>query len=229
MREIRTLMSEIPEEERPRERLLAHGGGSLSEAELVAVLLRTGRMGTPVMDLARQLLEESGGLSGLQAARPGLLRRGGIGGAKAACLLAALEIGRRLARSEFSERDPMTRPAEVASYLHLRYGGTDQEVMGALYLDVKNRLLVEREVFRGTLWKASVEPRAILKAGLLADAAGMVIFHTHPSGDPTPSLEDLMFTRRLADAGDLVGVKLLDHLIVGGRSRWISLKESRPW
>jgi len=102
-------------------------------------------------------------------------------------------------------------------------------VMGALFLDTKNRLLGEREIFRGTLSRVSVEPRPVLKQGLLFDAAGVLLFHTHPSGDPSPSAEDLLFTRRMAQAGDLMGMRLVDHLVVGGTGRWVSLKQRRAW
>lgn len=127
------------------------------------------------------------------------------------------------------ERAVMGAPAAVASYLALRYGVNDQEVMGALYVDTRNRLLKEVELYRGTVNRCAVEPRLILKGGLLAGACGMVVFHTHPSGDPSPSLEDIAFTRRLAEAGDLVGVKLIDHMVLGGVGRWVSLRERGAW
>jgi DNA repair protein RadC len=117
----------------------------------------------------------------------------------------------------------------VATYLALRYCGLDQEVMGALFLDTKNHLLAEREIFRGTLSRTAVEPRAVIKQGLLCDAAGLLLFHTHPSGDPSPSAEDLLFTRRMVEAGDLMGIRLVDHLVVGGAGRWVSLRERRAW
>jgi DNA repair protein RadC len=124
----------------------------------------------------------------------------------------------------------MSRPAEVVSYLTLRYSRHDQEVMGALFLDIRHRLLEEAEIFVGTLSRAAVEPRQILRQALLNRAAGVVLFHTHPSGDPSPSLEDLAFTRRLAQAGETVGVRLVDHLVLGsGTGRWVSLKERGAW
>lgn len=219
------LIRELPESERPRERLLKQGSDALSDAELVAVLLRTGRVGASAVQMATELLQETGGLSGLVALTPQLLRRRGLGPAKAATLLASLEIASRVARDQVLEREPMARPAEVARYLALRYCERDQEVMGALFLDVRNRLLGEKELFRGTLDKAIVEPREILKESLLRGAAAVVVFHTHPSGDPTPSQEDLLFTRHLKDAGAIVGVRLADHLILGRSGRWVSLRE----
>ena len=122
----------------------------------------------------------------------------------------------------------MTRPEDVARYLCLRYGRNDQEVVGALYLDTRNRLIREREVFRGTLNRAAVEPRGVLKEAVLQGAAGVVLFHTHPSGDPSPSREDLLFSRQLYLAGEALGIPLLDHLIIGSPQRWTSLRE-RGW
>ncbi|MGH9361869.1 MAG: RadC family protein [Thermoanaerobaculia bacterium] len=220
-----SLIGELPETERPRERLLAYGSHALSDAELLAILLRSGRPGCSAVQLAVELLREAEGLAGIPAMTQHVLRRHYLGPAKIATLFAALELGRRFARQQLPEREPMTRPAEVVRYLALRYAVRDQEVVGALFLDGRNRLLADRELFRGTLTRAAVEPREILKESLLRGAAGMLLFHTHPSGDPSPSTEDLLFTRRLAEAGELVGVRLVDHLIVGGGGRWVSLHE----
>jgi DNA repair protein RadC len=223
------LIEEIPEDERPRERLVALGSGALSDAELVAVLLRIGYEGVSALKLSGELLREHGGLSGLLGANPATLRRRGLGTAKAASLLAAVEIGRRLAREQLPAREPLRRPAEVARYLVLQYQQRDQEVMGALFLDVRHRLIGDQEVFRGTLHRAAVEPRGILKECLLRGAAGVVLFHTHPSGDPTPSSEDVLFTRRMAEAAAVVGIELVDHLVLGATGRWVSLRERAPW
>lgn len=126
------------------------------------------------------------------------------------------------------ERQILGAPAAVASYLALRYSA-GQEIMGALYLDTRNRLIAERELYRGTVNRCAVEPRQILADGLILGACGMVLFHTHPSGDPSPSPEDLAFTRRVAEGGELVGVRLVDHLIIGGVGRWVSLRERGAW
>jgi DNA repair protein RadC len=216
------MIRDLPRSERPRERLLATGPEALSEAELLAVLLRAGHQGTSVLAVATGLLAEHGGLAGLAGTDPRRLLRHGL-------VAAAVEIGRRLARVEICRRDLLNRPATVASYVHMRYGECGQEVMGALYLDVRNRLLREREIFRGTLHRAVADPREILKEGLLRDAAGLVLFHTHPSGDPAPSAEDLLFTKRIARAGELVGLRLIDHLIVGRGGEWTSLRERGGW
>jgi DNA repair protein RadC len=224
------LIRELRGEDRPRERLLRHGSTALSDTELVAVLLRVGARGISVLELAAEVLRDSGGLGGLLGITPNALRRRGVGSAKAAGVLAAVELGRRLARGEaLPERQPLRAPAEVARFLALRYQRRDQEIMGALFLDGRHRLMGEREVFRGTIDRAAVEPRQILKECLLCDASGVVLFHTHPSGDPSPSAEDILFTRRMAAAGELLGVHLIDHLVLGTGGRWVSLRQEAPW
>ena len=223
------MIRELPQGERPRERLLQHGGSSLSDSELLAVLLRTGRVGVSALQMAMDVLRENGGLAGLLTSTPHSLRRSGLGAAKAAALLAAVEVGRRLAREQLLDHEPLTRPVDVARYLAIRYQTCDQEVMGALFLDARNRLLGEREMFRGTISRISVEPREILRECLQRGAAAIYLFHTHPSGDPSPSAEDLLFTRRMAEAAEIVGLRLADHVVVGHRGRWVSLKEKSAW
>ncbi len=223
------LIRQLVPQERPRERLLEWGGKSLTDVELLAVLLRTGCPGVSVVELARGLLLEVGSLAALRDATCETLRRRGLGAAKAATLLAAVEVGRRMAKAEVPERQLMEHPAEVARYLILRYGRFDQEMLGAMFLDTRNRLIRDREFFRGTLHRAAVEPRAVLKEGLLCNAANFLLFHTHPSGDPSPSGEDFTFTRRMAQAGELVGIHLLDHMVLGGAGRWVSLRDRGAW
>lgn len=229
-----TTLREVPSEERPRERLLAHGAGVLSDSELIAILLRTGHRGCSVLDLARDLLYDEGrGLGGLPALAllvehdlPSL-RRKGLGDAKAATVLAAVELARRLAKAQLPERKPLGNVAAVARYLNLRYARLDQEAMGAIYLDVRSRIISEREHFVGGLDRTSVEPRAVLKEALRLGATAVVIFHNHPSGDPEPSPEDVAFTRRLSRAATAVGIDLVDHLVLAGGRRWVSLRERR--
>ncbi len=156
-----------------------------------------------------------------------LLRQRGVGDVKAATLLAAVELGQRLARARVVDREILSHPAAIANYVSLRYVSDDQEILGALYLDVRNRLIAESDIFRGTLSRAAVEPRAIMKQALLHSASGIILFHTHPSGDPAPSPEDLAFTRRMASAGELLGIRLLDHMIIGDSGRWVSLSPPR--
>jgi DNA repair protein RadC len=213
----------LSDDQHPRHRLLHNGPASLSNAELLAVLFRTGRPGTSALDSAHDALRQIGGLIGLIHADESLQLVEGIGQGKASTLLAAIELGRRLTKVRFDESEVLNEPSLVAHYLSLRYNKLDQEVMGALYLNARNHLIAEREVFRGTLSRMAVEPRVILKEALLRSACSMILFHTHPSGDPNPSMEDLDFTRRMHDAGKLLNIRLLDHLILGANGRWVSL------
>jgi DNA repair protein RadC len=219
----------LPVEDRPRERLLRAGAAALSDPELLAVLLRSGHKGRPVMAMARDLLA---GEEGLRALLHGDVERLGrehrLGAAAIASLLAAVELGRRLARQELPV-DLLDQPERVAHYLHLRYGHVDQEVMGALFVDVRSRLVGEMEAFRGTMVRMAVEPRPILREALRKGAFGFILFHTHPSGDPTPSLEDVAFTDRMREASSAIGVRLVDHLILGAAGRWLSLQRRSPW
>ena len=226
---VSTLIRDLPSAERPRERLLSRGPSSLEDAELLAVILRTGTATTPVLEMARNVLLEAGGISGLMRTDVQTLRVDGIGAARTACLAATLEVARRAARSQLPLENPLRDAAAVARYLDLRFATHDQEVMGAIFLDCRNRVVGEAEIFRGTLNRATVEPRPILRRGLLLSAAGILLFHTHPSGDPTPSAEDLAFTRRMAAAGEVVGVPLVDHLVVASHGRWRSLRERGAW
>jgi len=222
-------LREVPVESRPREKILQQGARTLTDMELLAVLLRSGRPGFSALDMAERLLRECKGLAGLVGTNHRSLHVRSLGQARSATLLACLELGRRVARAEVPDREPMTHPAAVARYLSLQFAAPGQEVMGALYLDSRNRLLGDQEVYRGTLNRAAVEPRAVLKEGLLRDAAGFVLFHTHPSGDPSPSAEDLAFTRRIAQSGELLGVRLVDHLILGSGDTWVSLRQRGGW
>jgi DNA repair protein RadC len=186
-------------------------------------LFRTGHPGSSALDSAQDLLRQIGGLIGLMNADESVQLLRGVGRGKASTLLAAVELGRRLAKARFHERDVLNEPAIVADYLALRYSTLDQEILGALYLNARNHLIAEREVYRGTLSRMVVEPRVIIKEALLRSACSMILFHTHPSGDPNPSMEDLEFTRRMLEAGKLLNIRLLDHLILGAHGRWVSL------
>jgi DNA repair protein RadC len=201
----------------------------LSDAELLGVLLAGGHVQEESTGLAQALLGALGGLSSLPGASGAMLRHGGLHDAQAAALLTACELASRLARQQIPRRRPLAQLDRLALYLMLRYQQRDQEVMGALFLDIRHGLLGDQEIFRGTLCRAEVEPREILKECLLRGAAGVVVFHTHPSGDPTPSDADLQFTRRMAYAATLVGVELVDHLVLGAIGFWVSLKERGGW
>lgn len=174
---------------------------------------------------AAQILAACRGLAGLPTAEPAGMVGEGVGADEAAALLAALEIGRRIAEQEILHFNPLEKLPSVVAYLALRYQRRTQEVMGALFLNRHDQLLHHRVFYRGTLSRASVEPRAILEEALLKKTPSVIMFHTHPSGDPSPSLEDIVFTRRMARAGEIMGVKLLDHLVIAGVQRWESLRK----
>lgn len=210
----------------PRERLLDSGASTLSDGELLAVLLGTGSREMGVEELGERLLQSAGGLQGLRTACPRSVTRKGVGPAKACRVLAAVELATRLAFADLPKRMCFDRPEACARYLLLRYARRDQEVMGAVFVNVRNEAVHECELYRGTLRRAAVEPRGILREALAVGAAGVLLFHTHPSGDPSPSVEDLAFTERLEKAGRVVGIHLLDHLILGGPDRWTSLRRT---
>jgi len=217
------LIADLPVEDRPRERLGKHGPSTLSDAELVAILLGSGARGKSALIVARELL--AGGLRELSRMEwaPGH-RIGGVGFAKYARIAAALEIGRRIAAHLDGERDPIRDPESIARPLIARYSHHVQERLGAVFLDSKNRIIREREIYVGTLNSTTVSTRDVLRYALQENAASIIIFHNHPSGDPSPSAEDLVFTRKMVEAARLLGVELLDHLILG-TNRYVSLKQ----
>lgn len=218
---------DLPSEDRPRERLARLGPSALSNEELLALLLGCGTRGVSALDHARQILARRGGLPGLASLSGAELRtEKGIKGARGSVIEAALEIGRRLAQGALSGRDLFNEPSLVKDYLRRARGDGTQERTGALYLNARNRLLRDDpEIYRGTLDRAVVEPREILKRALLSNAAGVILYHNHPSGDPTPSREDREFTRRLAGAAESIGLRLLDHIVVG-REGCVSFREA---
>ncbi len=206
-----------PEDERPRERLLAHGPQALSDAELIALFLRTGTAGRTALDLGREALARFGGLSGLLAAAPAdLTSIPGLGPAKSAQLQAVLELARRSLREEVRRDTVLGSPAAVRDYLRLTLARREHEVFMALFLDAQNRLLVAEELFRGTLTQTSVYPREVVKRALALNAAGVILAHNHPSGVAEPSRSDEMLTASLRQALAMVDVRVLDHLIVAG-------------
>lgn len=217
------MIADLPLEERPRERLARHGPDSLSDAELLAILIGSGVRGRSAIHVARDLLK--GGLRAMSQREWGQSSSpSGIGPAKAARIAAALELGRRLAAHVEIDSPAIRDPESIARPLIARYSHYVQERLGALYLDSKNRVLREREIYVGTLNSTTVSTRDVLRYALEDHAASIIIFHNHPSGDPAPSAEDLLFTRRMVEAGRLMGVEVLDHLILGA-NRFVSLKQ----
>jgi DNA repair protein RadC len=209
----------------PRERLGALGAEALSEAELIALLLRTGGAGRGVLALATSLLERHQGLAGLAATEAAELAcMPGIGRAKSAALTAALELGRRLAARRLRPGDPVRGPADVFRHFHARLRHAHHERFLVVLLDGRHRMLREVMISQGTLTASLVHPREVFRPALREAAAAVVLVHNHPSGDPTPSTEDREITVRLADAGLLLGVPVLDHVVVAERG-WASLCE----
>jgi DNA repair protein RadC len=215
------------------DRLIQHGPESLTDAELLALLLRqrsgrrqetTAEMATEkTAETAAELLAAAGGVDRLIKTETGVLCARGLPETAAATLAAARELVQRALLADAS-RAPLGHPAKVVRYVLARHGTPDQEVFGALYLDSRHCLIAERVLFRGTLGCSAVEPRQILRGAVHHQATGLVVWHTHPSTNLTPSVDDVRFTRRLAAACELVGVRLVDHLIVGGVGRWRSIK-----
>ncbi len=203
--------------ELPRERLARHGVHALAEAELLALVLRTGSRGMSAPQLARQLLERFGSLAGLvRAGDAELLATPGLGRAKLGSLRAALELGARLARSELAPGTRLAGPDQVHRHLAPRLRPLRQELFLALLVDSRQRLIAEVEVSRGSLNQSLVHPREVFAPALRESAAAILLAHNHPSGDAEPSPEDHEVTRRLVRAGELLGVQVLDHLVIGG-------------
>jgi DNA repair protein RadC len=215
-------IADMPLDEQPRGRLARHGVETLSDAELVSVVLTASR-GRSTLDIARSVLSD--GLIAL-ARRDwrSYARATGVGEANATKIAASLELGRRCVVRETPLGDPVRDPDALATSLLARYSHHVQERLGAIYLDAKNRLIREREIYVGTLNSATVSTRDILRFALDDHAASVIVFHNHPSGDPAPSAEDLVFTRKLTEAGKLLGVDVVDHLIIG-TARYVSLKQ----
>jgi DNA repair protein RadC len=216
---------DFPEGERPRERLQFYGPGALSNAELLAILLRVGSPGENVVTLSTRLLRDFGGLAGLDKAGFGDLKQvRGISTAKIAQLKAALELGRRLLISSPDARPQITCPTDAANLLMLEMGSLEQEHLRTILLDTKNRVLESPTVYQGNVNSSIIRISELFRQAIRANATALIVAHNHPSGDPTPSPEDIQVTRSIVEAGNLLGVEVLDHLIIG-HQRFVSLKE----
>ncbi|MEW6567562.1 MAG: DNA repair protein RadC [Chloroflexota bacterium] len=223
-RRIRHRIADLVPSERPRERLAQGGADALSAAELIAILLRTGVEGMNARELAEGLLVEAGGLRGLERMSYDVLRaKRGVGPAKAAQILAAFALGRKLAQEERAQPASITSPEQAAELLLAEMSPLEQESLRALLLDTRNRLIRLVEVYRGSLNSSLVRVGEVFREAVRANAAALIIAHNHPSGDPTPSPEDVAVTRAFVEAGRLLDIEVLDHLIIAGR-RHVSLK-----
>ncbi|HEV7929142.1 MAG TPA: DNA repair protein RadC [Nitrosospira sp.] len=210
-------ISDWPESERPREKLLKNGAANLSDAELLAIFLRTGIAGKSAVDLARDLLTAFNGLIGLFSAdQAAFCAVPGMGPAKYAQLQAVLEMARRALEEKMKSGDAMSSPQSVRDYLRLTLQGKKHEIFVGIFLDAQNRTIAAEELFKGTLTQTSVYPREVVKRALHHNAAAMIFAHNHPSGFAEPSRADEMLTQSLKQALALVDVNVLDHFIVGG-------------
>lgn len=205
-----------PEQDRPREKLLARGPSALSDSELLAILLRTGIPGQSAVEMARSLVDRFGGLNGLLSAPfEQIMALPGLKQAKVAQFQAVVEIARRVLAEELKSRDVLTSPERVKAFLRLSLQHLDREVFVAIYLDAQNRVLVVEELFRGTLTQTSVYPREVVKGALMRNAAAVIFAHNHPSGVAEPSHADQALTRALRSALALVDISVLDHMVIG--------------
>jgi DNA repair protein RadC len=208
-------LKDWPEAERPRERLLRQGADALSDAQLLGIILRTGTGGRTAVDVGRDLLEQFGGLNGIaQAGINELTTVPGIGSAKAAEIKAAIELGRRHLKPTMAGAS-FCASKDVADFYQPRLRDARKEEFRCVLLDTKNRLIREETVSTGSLTASLVHPRETFKSAVRESAAAVIFVHNHPSGDTKPSQEDILLTRRLVQAGDLLGIKVLDHVIVG--------------
>lgn len=210
-----TRIADLPADARPREKLLARGPHALADAELVAIVLRTGVRGQSAIDLAAALLDRFGGLHGLLNAPADDLRKvKGLGAAKFAEIAAVLELARRTLSEQMTQQPLLDSPAAVRDYLRLWLGAQPMEIFAALFLDAQHQLIAAEELSRGTLAHTSVYPREVVKAALRRNAGALILAHNHPSGMAEPSAADRTLTQALQSALALVDVRVLDHLVV---------------
>jgi len=216
-------ITDWPTDERPREKLLARGPESLSDAELLAIFLRTGQQGMTAVDLARTQLAAGGGLRALLDAGPERMARlPGMGSARRALVLAALELGRRYLAEPLERGVPLDNPDKAGQLLTARLRGLPYEVFACLFLDNKHRLIAFEQLFQGTIDAAAVYPREVVRRAMEHNAAAVILAHNHPSGVAEPSQSDHAITRRLVDALGLMEIRVLDHLVIGDGG-WVSL------
>ncbi len=218
-------IKDMNEDERPRERLAKLGPQSLSTAELLAILLRVGVVGETSVQVGQRLLQTFGGISGLhRASFDELSSQKGIKLAKAAQIKAAIELGRRLVLESPEDKPAIHSPADAAAMVQYEMSALQQEELRVMLLDTRNRVQFIETVYRGSVNSSQVRIAEVFKAAIRRNATNLIVIHNHPSGDPTPSPDDIAITRAILQAGELLDVKLLDHIIVGS-GRFVSLKE----
>lgn len=225
-RETQIMIRDVPVDERPRERMMRFGAKSLSNAELLAILLRTGTSSQSAVHLAERVLSQTGGLKGLtDSTIESLIQLKGIGPAKAVQILAGVELGRRISRKMPEERFTVRSPQDAADFMMDELQHLTQEHFTCLFLNTKNQIIGKETVFVGSLNASIVHPREIFRKAIQRASAAIICLHNHPSGDPSPSVEDRNVTRRLKEAGRILGIDVLDHIIIG-EQRFYSMKEN---
>lgn len=225
MTETKLMIRDYPTDERPRERMVQSGAASLSNQELLAIILRTGTRSESVLQLSNRVLTTFEGFRLLkEASLEEITEINGIGLAKAVQIMAAVEIGRRISNLAFDDRYSIRSPEDGANYVMNDMRFLSQEHFVCLYLNTKNQVLHKQTIFIGSLNASIVHPREVFKEAFRRSAASIICIHNHPSGDPTPSREDIEVTKRLVECGKIIGIDVLDHLIIGEK-KYVSLKE----
>jgi DNA repair protein RadC len=218
-------IADLQESERPRERLETRGAGALTEAELLAILLRVGVPGENAVEVGQRLLDALGGLNGIQGAPfQELINQAGVGKAKAAQIKAAIELGRRLKDQKPEEKVIISSPADAAALVQYDMAALEQETLRVILLNTRNHVLDTVEIYRGSVNTSQVRAADVFKPAVRRNATALIVVHNHPSGDPTPSPDDIAVTRELIKAGESLDLKVLDHIIIG-QGRHVSMKE----
>jgi DNA repair protein RadC len=219
---------DITADERPREKLASSGAQSLAEEELLAILLRTGIQGENAVAMGRRLLDEFGGINGIhQASFDDFCMAKGVGPAKAAQIKAAIELGRRLQVVTGEERPTISSPQDVARLVQYEMMGLPQENLWVLLLNTKNQVTSIQKIYQGTLNSSTVRIAELFKAAIAKNSAAIILVHNHPSGDPSPSAEDIRLTRAVVEAGKLLDIEVLDHIVIGFADQFTSLKQKK--
>lgn len=220
-------ITDLADSDRPRERLARLGAAALSNAELIAILLRSGIPGKNALQLAREVLVELGGLAGIHRASYDQLKRmRGLGDAKAAQIKAAVEVGRRLAAALPEDRPVVQSPEDAASLVMFEMGALEREHLRVIVLDTRNHVMRVCEVYKGSLNSSVVRINEVFRDAVRMNGAAVIVAHNHPSGDPTPSAEDISITKAIIAAGRLLDIEVLDHIIIG-KGRFVSMKARR--
>lgn len=218
-------ITDLQDDDRPRERLQSLGPQALSNAELIAILLRVGVPGENAVQVGQRLLQTFGGISGIHRTPfDDLIAQHGIGEAKAAQIKAAIELGRRLTLETPAERPTINSPADAAGLLQYEMSALEQEHLRVMLLDRKNHVLEIIDLYRGSVNSSQIRVAEVFREAVRKNASGIIVAHNHPSGDPTPSPDDVAVTRAICQAGKMLDIDVLDHLVIG-RGRWVSLKE----